>query len=90
MYRRAIKGNQNLIQWTPGLCPTQSFGHAGEEALRTAMYNLPETFRVPLLLFVAGSSYRQIAKDAQIKVGTVKSRICRAKALLRRRLRIYL
>jgi RNA polymerase sigma factor, sigma-70 family len=78
---------------TPDTRPLQDealMKRAREEATKQAVERLPEHFRVPLLLFVKGESYRQIAKSAQLKVGTVKSRICRGKALLRRRLRDYL
>lgn len=63
---------------------------AREEAVRRAVERLPEHFRAPLALFAEGKTYRQIMKITQTNVGTVKSRICRGKALLRRRLRDYL
>ena len=61
-----------------------------EEALRRALERLPEHFRTPLALFAEGKTYRQIMKITQTNIGTVKSRICRGKALLRRRLHAYL
>jgi RNA polymerase sigma-70 factor, ECF subfamily len=63
---------------------------AREEVLARAVERLPEHFRVPLLLFAEGKSYKQIVKLTRTNEGTVKSRICRAKVLLRRRLRNYL
>jgi RNA polymerase sigma-70 factor, ECF subfamily len=63
---------------------------AREEALRRAVEILPEPFRVPLRLFAESKTYRQIMTITQTNEGTVKSRICRGKALLRRKLRGYL
>jgi RNA polymerase sigma-70 factor (ECF subfamily) len=63
---------------------------AREEAVRTAVDGLPEHFRVPLTLLAAGKSYKQIIEITQANEGTVKSRICRGKVILRRRLRAYL
>jgi RNA polymerase sigma factor (sigma-70 family) len=63
---------------------------AREEAARRAVDRLPEHFRVPLTLLAAGKSYKQIIEITQTNEGTVKSRICRGKVILRRRLRTYL
>lgn len=63
---------------------------AREEAVRCAIDRLPENFRVPLGLLAAGKSYKQIIEITQANEGTVKSRICRGKVILRRRLRAYL
>jgi RNA polymerase sigma factor (sigma-70 family) len=61
-----------------------------EEALRVAIMRLPEKFCVPLILFAQGKSYKQIVKITEANEGTVKSRICRGKRLLRRKLHAYL
>ena len=55
-----------------------------------AIDRLPENFRVPLGLLAAGKSYKQIIAITQANEGTVKSRICRGKVILRRKLRAYL
>jgi Sigma-70, region 4 len=47
-------------------------------------------FRAPLLMLVEGKSYKQIVKLTRTNEGTVKSRVYRAKVLLRRRLSAYL
>jgi len=53
--------------------------------------SLPERYRVPLVLRdVEGRSYEEIAKILDMSEGTVKSRISRARALLRDKLRLYL
>lgn len=63
---------------------------AREDAVRRAIDRLPENFRVPLGLLAAGKSYKQIIEITQVNEGTVKSRICRGKVILHRRLRVYL
>ncbi len=55
--------------------------------LQKALGELPEDFRTPLLLFYFEDfSYRDIAEQLQIPLGTVMSRLARAKAHLRGRL----
>ena len=57
------------------------------EKLQDALNELPEAFRTPLVLyFFEEFSYRQIADQMGIPVGTVMSRLARAKAYLRDRL----
>ena len=51
--------------------------------LRQAMSRLPEEQRVPLVLFgVEGQSYEEIASLTGVPVGTVKSRVSRARTKL--------
>lgn len=55
--------------------------------LQKALNELPEDFRTPLLLFYFEDfSYRDIAEHLQVPLGTVMSRLARAKAHLRGRL----
>lgn len=63
----------------------EHFERVRKEALARAVERLPEHFRVPLLLLAEGHSYEEIVRLTRTNEGTVKSRICRAKALLRRR-----
>lgn len=58
-----------------------------EERLQQALGELPEEFRTPVILFYFGElSYREIAEQMVIPVGTVMSRLARGKAHLRARL----
>jgi RNA polymerase sigma-70 factor (ECF subfamily) len=66
------------------------FEQRREEAFQRAFNRLPDHFRDPLQLFAEGNNYKQIAESLQINEGTVKSRICRGKSVLRRRLGAYL
>jgi RNA polymerase sigma-70 factor (ECF subfamily) len=56
--------------------------------LQAALNDLPEAFRTPVILFYFEDfSYRDIAEQMDLPIGTVMSRLARAKAHLRTRLR---
>jgi RNA polymerase sigma-70 factor (ECF subfamily) len=55
--------------------------------LQTALNELPEAFRTPLILYYFEEfSYREIAEQMNVPLGTVMSRLARAKTFLRQRL----
>ena len=55
--------------------------------LQQALDELDETFRTPIILFYFEDfSYRDIAEQMELRIGTVMSRLARAKAYLRTRL----
>jgi RNA polymerase sigma-70 factor (ECF subfamily) len=57
------------------------------ERLQRTLNELPEMFRTPIILFYFEDfSYRDIAEHMDLPIGTVMSRIARAKAHLRARL----
>jgi RNA polymerase sigma-70 factor (ECF subfamily) len=57
------------------------------ERLQRALNDLPEGFRTPLILFYFDDfSYRDIAEQMDLPMGTVMSRLARAKNYLRSRL----
>jgi RNA polymerase sigma-70 factor (ECF subfamily) len=57
------------------------------EDLQRAVDALPEPFRVVVVLAdVQGFSYREIAETLEVPVGTVRSRLARARALLQKAL----
>lgn len=65
-------------------------GDLTSERLQDAIQELPTEFRVPLLMFYFEHfSYRDIADQLGLPVGTVMSRLSRAKAQLRRKLEKY-
>jgi RNA polymerase sigma-70 factor, ECF subfamily len=57
------------------------------ERLQLALNDLPEVFRTPVILYYFDEfSYRDIAEQMDLPLGTVMSRLARAKAYLRGRL----
>ena len=65
-------------------------GEAIEDEVRAALEELPEEFRIPLLLSCQGDMrYKEVADTLGIPVGTVMSRLFRARQRLRRSLRDY-
>jgi RNA polymerase sigma-70 factor, ECF subfamily len=60
------------------------------EVVRGAIKELPEKLRVPLMLKdIEGMSYQEIAESMQCEIGTVKSRIFRAREGLKELLKPY-
>jgi RNA polymerase sigma-70 factor, ECF subfamily len=60
------------------------------EDVDQALQQLPEAFRVVVMLAdVEGLSYKEIAKMLECPIGTVMSRLYRARQLLRKSLRIH-
>lgn len=58
-----------------------------EATLQSALTELPEEFRAPVILFYfEGFSYKDIARQLGVPIGTVMSRLSRAKTHLRERL----
>ncbi len=73
--------------------PLQDASMVGTErnkAVARAIATLPEKYRAPLVLRdVEGKSYEEISRILETSEGTVKSRISRARGLLRDKLRAY-
>jgi len=62
-----------------------------ETIIKNEILNLPEHFRVPIVLReFQGFSYDEIAKSTNTNVGTVKSRIARARLKLKENLKNYI
>jgi RNA polymerase sigma-70 factor (ECF subfamily) len=57
------------------------------EQLQSALNELPEVYRTPIILYYFEDfGYREIAEQMDLPIGTVMSRLARAKAYLRNRL----
>lgn len=52
------------------------------DRVEAAMRELPDEWRIILVRYVEGEHYDQIADDMNVKLGTVKSRLFRARARL--------
>lgn len=58
-----------------------------DEQLQAALQELPEEYRSPVVLFYFGElSYKEIAEQLEVPIGTVMSRLARGKLLLKKRL----
>lgn len=87
----AIEGKlENLMEPGPGavLNPEVALGSARiDEAVQIALREIPEDYRAALVLsLVEGFSYREVASILSCPIGTVMSRIHRARKLLREQL----
>ena len=80
-----IKGER--IQIDPDALPDEAgrpLDHVDSEALQRVLGELPEVFRTPVILYYFEEfSYRDIAEQMELPIGTVMSRLARAKAHLR-------
>ena len=62
-----------------------------EEIIKNEIKELPEPFRIAIVLReLQGLSYEEIASATNASVGTVKSRIARARVKLQNNLRAYI
>jgi RNA polymerase sigma-70 factor, ECF subfamily len=67
--------------------PPAPLSEVEPDRLQQALNELPEIFRAPVILFYFEDfSYRDIAEQMELPLGTVMSRLARAKAMLRDRL----
>ncbi len=73
------------VEWIPA--ETSEENEIDPARLQEAIGELPEVFRVVLVMFYyEGCSYREIAEKLDMPIGTVMSRLARAKSHLRSRL----
>ena len=79
---REVTGGADCVSSTPTVQPTQEWTIAGRE-LMAAVNRLPSHYREILVLVVMlGESYENAAKVCGCKIGTVKSRVNRARAMV--------
>jgi len=65
----------------------ESLPEVDPEQLQQALNELPEVYRTPIILFYFEEfSYRDVAEQMDLPIGTVMSRLARAKSFLRARL----
>ncbi len=92
-YLHRVRGDQNVcclsLEDVGDVAepPAEPLPEVEPERLQQALGDLPEVFRTPLILFYFEDfSYRDIAEQMDLPLGTVMSRLARAKAYLRGRL----
>ncbi len=80
-----IKDNENDLGYNPNSEDTDI-----KEIVHKAISKLPDKLRIPLMLKdIEGLSYQEISESIQCEIGTVKSRIFRAREGLRNLLKPY-
>jgi RNA polymerase sigma-70 factor, ECF subfamily len=76
----------DLVGDVPERLP-ETLPEVDSEQLQKVLNELPEVFRTPIILYYFEEfSYRDIAEQMELPIGTVMSRLARAKAHLRARL----
>ncbi|WP_440994939.1 RNA polymerase sigma factor [Arhodomonas sp. SL1] len=77
-----------LLWW--GTAEDEFFNRLLREDLQHALDTLPDAFRIPVVLVeVEGYTYREVADLLEVPIGTVRSRLSRARALLQKALWEY-
>ncbi|HEY2722850.1 MAG TPA: RNA polymerase sigma factor [Chitinophagaceae bacterium] len=96
-YRRKVK-QQTIFDNTPNdyllNYKQPSIVNAAESDLRIkeiykAVYQLPDIFKTPFLLYFEGYKYHEIAEELKEPLGTIKSRIHFARKLLKEQINRY-
>lgn len=90
LFLRRKRHDAKVVAWNPEWDPTAEVEPPetiDPQTLQAALAELPDEFRVPVVLFYFQEfSYKDIAAELGIPLGTVMSRLARAKAHLRERL----
>ena len=84
VYEEAVQETSYLNQ------PADSLYELLEDEVKNALESLPDEYRIVLLLAsVEGFSYEEIARMVGCPIGTVMSRLFRARAIMRKKLAGY-
>jgi len=91
LHRRRARRHEGLVSLDGVAEPVERTSEPLPEVdpgrLQQALDEMPEEFRTPIILyFFEEFSYREIAEHMEVPLGTVMSRLARAKAHLRARL----
>ncbi len=81
--------NEFLINANQGAIANDAIANINLKEVKEAIYNLPEIFRNPFLLYFDGFKYHEIAEMLDEPLGTIKSRIHFARKLLKNQLQRY-
>jgi RNA polymerase sigma factor (sigma-70 family) len=84
---RRIERERNRAEMVPTDSVTDAFEHDLPQLLRAELDRLPEHYRAPVVLcYLEGFTHEETAKQLRWPTGTVKTRLVRARNLLRERL----
>lgn len=81
--------NEYLINLNQGAVTNEAIAGINLKEVQEAIYNLPEIFRNPFLLYFDGFKYHEIADMLGEPLGTIKSRIHFARKLLKTQIQRY-
>jgi RNA polymerase sigma factor (sigma-70 family) len=81
--------NEYLINMNQGAVSNEAIAGINLKEVQEAIYNLPEIFRNPFLLYFDGFKYHEIADMLGEPLGTIKSRIHFARKLLKTQIQRY-
>lgn len=96
-YRKDLKLRATISQEDTNL-PSNLLAHSTKntaegdfamEDIKRALIALPKTLSVPFIQYTEGYKYEEIAEEMGIPMGTVKTRIHHARALLKIKLKVY-
>ena len=81
--------NEYLLNLNQGAVANEAIAGINLKEVQQAIYNLPEIFRNPFLLYFDGFKYHEIADMLGEPLGTIKSRIHFARKLLKTQIQRY-
>lgn len=81
--------NEYLLNLNQGAIANEAIAGINLKEVQQAIYNLPEIFRNPFLLYFDGFKYHEIADMLGEPLGTIKSRIHFARKLLKTQIQRY-
>jgi RNA polymerase sigma factor (sigma-70 family) len=81
--------NDQLLNYRQGAVSNSAETNLGLKEVYKAVYQLPDIFKTPFLLYFEGYKYHEIAMALNEPLGTIKSRIHFARKLLKEQISRY-
>ena len=81
--------NDQLLNYRQGTISNTAETNLGLKEIYQAIYQLPDIFKTPFLLYFEGYKYHEIAMALNEPLGTIKSRIHFARKLLKEQISRY-
>lgn len=85
-YRQMTHNSDELNNWQSLSAGTEGapYEHLEKKELHEIIGMLPRVYKKPIRMFLSGYSYKEIAREMDIPIGTVKSRIHLGKKQIRK------